>query len=128
MYGAKDLDLSRVDLKSIQFGPAKAKPISLKVVTKGSHFKHWRKKPDDKNKMIWLEFNLADLQIRCHLDKALFLKAKAGDKSILGAVAIKPVICDPKIWKQMGIERKWSQKPDAGFREAQGDVVATHVH
>lgn len=112
LYADNKFDISKVDLKSIQFGPAKASPKQAKIASMGE-VNSWKSKPHGKNKLVWMEFNLADLQVRCDVDNALFLRAKAGDKDIVGAVKMKPVICTPKIWKQMGIERKWPQTPEA---------------
>ncbi len=112
MTAEKDVDLSKVDLQSIRFGPAKIVPLTAKYGTKGEHCSHWKKRPASGRQYIWMEFNLADLQIRCDIDKALFLTAKAGTQKVYGASSIKPVLCDKDIWKQMAKDRKWNSSHD----------------
>lgn len=89
---SKDLDLSDIDLTSLRFGFGQAKPISSQIVGK------------NKDKFLELEFNLADIGIRCDLDRSLFLSGQAKTKAVIGTVKIKPALCGRELWN------KWNKK------------------
>lgn len=93
---ADGVDLSAVDLSSITFGPYETSPVSSELILGDQKIKHWRNKPHEK-KLIIMKFKLSDLKIRCELDRALLFKANAGDKKLVGAVMIKPKICDKNL-------------------------------
>jgi hypothetical protein len=107
------VDVSKIDTKSVKFGPGEATPLKSRLLPSNEH-KRWRfpffkKLP----RILWMEFNLADLKIRCDLDKALFLKGKMGDVTkpetqtdVYGTIKMKPTICTPDIWKKMRAERR----------------------
>jgi len=96
LHQAEGVDLSAVDLSSIKFGPYETSPLSSEFLQDDKKMNNWRNKPSEK-KFIVMKFKLSDVKIRCDIDKALLFKANAGDKKLVGAVNIKPKVCDNKL-------------------------------
>lgn len=112
VLSTRDFDAGRIDLSTIKFGPGKAAPVSTKVTARRpeddnpSEREDWEKQVlllhgEDSRKTtrsnLLLTFDLAALQIRCVLDKALFLTAKTSDgKNVFGGVSTKLSGCDAK--------------------------------
>lgn len=107
IYNIEDTDLSEVNLGSIKFGPYFTTPYFTELISKDSKLKHWRKKPNKDGKIIQALFKLTDLKIRCDLDTALVLNAKAGEKEIVGFVKIKPKTCNKFLMKSHRDKKKY---------------------
>ncbi|MBC7385590.1 MAG: hypothetical protein H7301_05415 [Cryobacterium sp.] len=115
VLSTKDFDATQIDLGSIVFGPAYASP----VISKPSPIGHGEKISSDpqvdweeslksvrpelmdrkgvKFKNLLLTFNVADLDVQCNLDRALFLRGKTNSgQSIVGAIKAEIVGCKDK--------------------------------
>lgn len=96
LFDDKDIDVSKIDLTSIKFGPGRASPVKTEFTKYVDDEKdeeiieHLKK--HNKNHLL-MEFNVSDLKVECNLDTALFLEGKIGDKRLAGAVKIKPTLC-----------------------------------
>lgn len=99
IYDIEKTDLSEVDLKSITFGPYSTSPYHAELISNHSKLSHWRKKPNTSGKYIQALFKLDELKIRCDLDNALVLNAKAGEKLIVGSLKMKNKKCDKLLMK-----------------------------
>lgn len=96
LFDDKDIDVSKIDLASIKFGPGEAMPVKTEFTQyvddeKDSEIVDHLKKHNKSH--LLMEFNFAALKVECDIDHALFLNAKLGDKKLFGAVKIKPASC-----------------------------------
>lgn len=96
LFDDKEVDVSKIDLKSITFGPGEAAPIKTEFTQyiddeKDSEIVEHLKKHSKSH--LFMEFSLAALKVECDIDRALFFNAKLGDKKLTGAVKIKHAIC-----------------------------------
>ncbi len=92
-----NFEIADIDIGSLEFGPGKAKVKRHSFINEhgkecSSH--DFRRK--HKKRKLKLVFKLEEIKVRCNLDYALFLKGKVGDKNILAAQEMKPVVCEPK--------------------------------
>jgi hypothetical protein len=105
-------DASQVDVSTVMFGPAYSTPVSSQIVGGGTGeqigrderegWEKWHEQfhPDDIDRKkshpqnLLLVFDVASLDVQCHLDQALFLRGqtKSGQR-ITGAVPAKMVGC-----------------------------------
>lgn len=99
LFDDKEIDTSKIKLESLEFGFGKAKPIKTYFV---SDFKdevedeikeHVKK---HRASHLVMEFDLAAVNVRCDVDRALFLTGKIDTRNLFGAVKIKHSICDMK--------------------------------
>lgn len=112
VFGSKDVDVNLIKLDSLQFGRGKAKPVSSKIIGEiknDDDFDDEIKKHHKEIKNIQhllLEFNLQDVDVKCDLDRALFLVGKVGDKDLFAAAKINPVACDKKTFSKEAKKNK----------------------
>ena len=103
LFGDKDVDVSKINLASLEFGRGKAKPAKAEIISEfkddsDDEIKEHIKKI--KNSHLLLEFNLQDVDVKCDIDHALFLTGKIGPKDLFGAAKIKHVGCDKKTFSK----------------------------
>lgn len=100
LYGDDDLDLSKIDVSSLRFGPGQAKPLKTEILAQvieacdkdlEAHIKK-----NKSAKYLKMEFKLDDVNVHCDLDRALFLTGKYADKELFAGVKTKAVFCDKK--------------------------------
>lgn len=116
ILSTRTFDASQINPSSIMFGPAFAAPTSSKLVDGGigeqigkeDERAEWERllelfdpdSADRKNshpKNLFLTFDVASLDVQCHLDQALFLRGQtATGQNITGSVSANLVGCDPK--------------------------------
>ncbi len=111
VIGTKEMDVGKIDISSLRFGPDEAAPISSKIVGSDfhsgndhemqeeweSHSERLKGKRNLSNKNLLLTFNVKDLGVQCNLDHALFLKGNMQNlENIFGGVTTKWVGCDIK--------------------------------
>lgn len=107
LLGDKDIDVRKINLSSLEFGRGKAKPTKTQIIGE-SKFKEHDDVDDEvkehfkKHKVahLLLEFNLQDVDVKCDIDRALFLTGKIGSKDLFGAAKIKHVGCDEKTFSK----------------------------
>ncbi|MEK6628346.1 MAG: hypothetical protein AABY53_06950 [Bdellovibrionota bacterium] len=99
LFDDKNIDTSKINLSSLEFGFGKAKP------TKTYFLKDFNDDCDDEIKEhvkkhkashLVMEFNLVDVDVRCDVDRVLYLTGKIDSRNLFGAVKIKHSICDKK--------------------------------
>jgi hypothetical protein len=112
LMGTKNIDVTKIEFKTVEFGPAKATYVPVKKVfvsefpdLTDDEFMQAMKK--SKSQHLMLTFNTQDLEVRCNVDHALFLKAKLGSKNLMGAVNVKPVACDKKTFAREAQKPKY---------------------
>lgn len=99
LFGSRELDVTKIDLNSLRFGPGVAKPTKTAIVNEfrdkdgevDNDIQEHLKKNNAQH--LLMEFNLDDVDIRCGGDRALFLDGKIAGKSLFGAVKIKHGSC-----------------------------------
>ncbi|OFZ18993.1 MAG: hypothetical protein A2X94_13675 [Bdellovibrionales bacterium GWB1_55_8] len=112
VLSTRNFNTAQIDLTTIKFGPGKATPLSSKVTRRRAADDNASEREDWEKQVIALEgenaqntthsnllltFDLATLEIKCVLDKALFFTAKTTDgKNVVGSVSTKLVGCDVK--------------------------------
>ena len=114
IFGSKAIDVNKIDNASIKFGPGKAgfTPISrsvigeFKEVSDNEIFQFLQK---NKAQHMMLSFSLQDVEIRCNVDRSLFLTAKIGGKNLFAAVNISPVACDEKTFAREAKKDKYKK-------------------
>jgi hypothetical protein len=129
ILSSKTFDASQINMSSIMFGPAYTAPVSSQLVQGGigeqigqDEREEWEKWHEQFNQNdadqkrnhpqnLLLTFDVASLDIQCHLDQALFLRGqtKSGQK-IVGAISVKVVGCKPGDLgkhKQHKIPQRW---------------------
>ncbi len=99
LFDDKDVDTSKINLATLEFGFGKAKPTKTFFVKDfkddfDSEIKDHVKKHTASNLMM--EFNLVDVNVRCDIDRYLFLSGKIDSRNLFGAVKIKHSACDAK--------------------------------
>lgn len=103
VFGDKDIDVSKINLASLEFGRGKAKPTKTEIIGefKGAAdaeiVEHVNK---TKNSHLLLEFNLQDVDVKCDIDRALFLTGKIGTQDLFGAAKIKHVGCNKETFSK----------------------------
>lgn len=112
LMGTKNIDVEKIEFKTVEFGPAKATYLPVKKVfinefpdLTDDEFMQAMKK--SKSQHLMLTFNTHDLEARCNVDHALFLTAKLGSKNLMGAVNVKPVACDKKTFAREAKKDKY---------------------
>jgi hypothetical protein len=115
ILGGKNLDVNKIEFKSVEFGPGKATfiPVKKVIVNKfeelvDDDFKQAISK--SKAQHLLLGFNTYDVEARCNLDHSLFLTATLNGKQLMGAVNIRPVPCDKKTFAREGMKEKYHKK------------------
>ncbi len=106
LFGDKNIDITKINLSSLEFGRGKAKPTKTQIVGEAKfkdedsddEVKEHLKK--NKNAHLLMEFNLQDVDVKCDIDRALFLTGKIGTKDLFGAAKIKHVGCDKKTFSK----------------------------
>lgn len=95
-----NFEVSDVDVASLEFGPGKAKVKRYKFIDeRGKECSSHDFRRKNKKRKLKLVFNLEDIKVRCNLDYALFLTGKVGGKNLLAAQEMRPVVCEPKHFK-----------------------------
>ncbi len=106
LFGNKELDVSKINLSTLEFGRGKAKPVKTQII---SEFKESEDTDDEIKKQnkentgvqhLLIEFNLQDVDVKCDIDRALFLTGKIDKKDLFGAVKIKHAICNKKTFSK----------------------------
>jgi hypothetical protein len=112
VMGNKTIDINKIDFKTIEFGPGKAKflPIKKVIINKfedsgDADFMEALEK--NKFQHLQITFNTHDLEARCNVDTALFLTAQLGNKTLFGAVNVNPVACDQKTFAREAKKDKY---------------------
>lgn len=99
LVGSSSFDVDSLDPKSISFGRGNAKPISSKVISdlNGATDPTLAEDLNKGTKNLYMKFNIAEINVLCELDRALFLEAKTknGDQIFTG-VKIDPTFCTPE--------------------------------
>lgn len=115
LMGTKNIDVNKIEFKTVEFGPAKAGFVPVKKVfvnefneLSDDDFMEVMKK--SKSQHLMLTFNTNDLEVRCNVDNALFLTAKLGNKNLMGAINVKPVACDKKTFAREAQKEKYRVK------------------
>ncbi|MCC2678274.1 MAG: hypothetical protein K0R29_850 [Pseudobdellovibrio sp.] len=115
LMGTKNIDVTKIEFKTLEFGPGKATfvPVKKVFVTEfgdltDDEFMQAIKK--SKSQHLMLTFNTYDLEARCNVDHALFLTAKLGSKNLMGAVNVKPDVCDKKTFAREAKKEKYRGK------------------
>lgn len=114
LFDDKDIDTSKIDLTSLEFGHGKAKPVKtyfmneFKDDTDDVEIKE-HLKIHNRNHLV-MEFELEDVDIRCDIDRALFLTGKIADQNLMGAVKIKHTLCDEKTFNKPRKQKKPNSK------------------
>ncbi|MEK6627044.1 MAG: hypothetical protein AABY53_00320 [Bdellovibrionota bacterium] len=106
LLGDKIIDVAKINLSTLEFGRGKAKPTKTQIIGEAKfkdddsddEFKEHLKK--NKNAHLLMEFNLQDVDVKCDIDRALFLTGKIGTKDLFGAAKIKHVGCDKKTFSK----------------------------
>jgi hypothetical protein len=114
LFGSKSLDVNKIDLTTVKFGVGQAKYIPIKKnvvnefkdVSDNEVYKYLK---NNKAQHLYLAFNLQEVEIRCNIDRSLFLTAKMGDKEVMGAVNIKPAECDEKTFAREAKKDKYKK-------------------
>jgi hypothetical protein len=129
IFSTHTFDASQIDVSSIMFGPAYVAPISSKLVPAGmgesiglDESAEWEKmlaqfdpnSVDRKNipkQNLLLIFDVASLDVQCHLDQALFLRGTTTTgQQIVGGVSTSVVGCGPNeigTHKHSKIPHRW---------------------
>lgn len=106
LFGDKNIDVTKVNLSTLEFGRGKAKPIKTQII---GEFKADEdvddeiKKYNKENKSVkhlLMEFNLTDVDVKCDIDRSLFLAGKIGTQDLFGAAKIKHVGCNKKTFSK----------------------------
>ena len=103
IFGNKDIDVAKINLATLEFGRGKAKPTKTEIIGdfKGAAdaeiTEHVNK---TKNSHLLLEFNLQDVDVKCDIDRALFLTGKIGTQDLFGAAKIKHVGCNKETFSK----------------------------
>lgn len=103
LFGDGIVDVEKIALSSLELGRGKAKPLRTQILGDfkddvDDEIKNHLKKY--KAKFLLMEFNLQDVDVKCDIDRSLFLSGKIGSKDLLSAVRIKPVVCDKKTFSR----------------------------
>ncbi|MGZ3692353.1 MAG: hypothetical protein ACXVAX_12675 [Pseudobdellovibrio sp.] len=112
IFGNQNLDVNKIDYKTIVFGPGEAKFIPVKKAilqefkdtSDNEIFQYLLK---NKAQHMTLSFNLQEIGVRCNIENSLFLTAKMGDKTLMGAVNLIPAPCDAKTFEREGKKDKY---------------------
>lgn len=113
LFDDKEIDTSKIKLDSLEFGFGKAKP------TKTYFISDFKGEADDEIKEhvkkhrashLVMEFDLAAVNVRCDVDRALFLTGKIDSRNLLGAVKIKHSVCDMKNFDKHPKKEKGQKK------------------
>ncbi len=115
ILGSKDVNVSKIDADSLKFGQGQAKPTKIEIIGNvkdeecdddmKSHFK------EHKNvQHLLVEFDLKDVDLKCEIDRALFLRGTYNKtQELFSAVKIKQGLCDKKVWVK---EEKFMREHD----------------
>lgn len=122
VLSTRSFDASQIDVSSVIFGPGYAPAIASRPTPSGKGEKidedeqmEWERSSEDfrageadrKNvhsKNLLLTFNVADLDVQCNLDRALFLRGKTtAGQLFVGAVPAKTAGCG---LQESGIHRR----------------------
>lgn len=112
VFGSKGVDVNKMDYSTIRLGPGGASYVPVKKViinefkdvSDNEIFQYLK---NNKAQHMQLAFNLQDIEVRCNVERSLFLTAKIGAKNLLGAVNIKPVACDAKTFAREAKKDKY---------------------
>lgn len=119
VLNSKELDVRDITVSSLRFGPGEAVPISSKLVATGGESRadfdeheHWERMAEalgrgqDKRLQhnLQVTFDLKDVDAKCVLDKALFLRGKTKHgQNLVGGVSSPFAGCDVQ---KPGVRRK----------------------
>ncbi len=112
VFGNSNLDVNKIDYKTIVLGPGQASFVPVKKAilpefkdtSDNEIFKYLL---NNKAQHMSLAFNLQEIEVRCNIENSLFLTAKLGNKTLMGAVNIKPVACDAQTFAREGKKDKY---------------------
>ncbi len=105
ILGSKDLNVAKIDANSLRFGQGQAKPTKIETI--GNVKEDELDDSDAKNHMkenknvqhLIVEFDLKDVDVKCEIDRALFLRgAYNKTQKLFSAVKLKHGLCDKKNW------------------------------
>ena len=105
ILGSKDLNVSKIDASSLRFGQGQAKPTKIETI--GNVKEEELDDSDAKNHLkenknvqhLLVEFDLKDVDVKCEIDRALFLKGTYNKiQELFSAVKLKHGLCEKKNW------------------------------
>lgn len=106
LLGDTNIDVTKINLSTLELGRGRAKPTKTQIIGESKF------KDDDSDEEVkehhkqhkvahlLMEFNLQDVDVKCDIDRALFLTGKIGSKDLFGAAKIKHVGCDKKTFSK----------------------------